>query len=295
MKLGLFSVGYAGLWGQAKLELPAFLDKAADLGFTGVLLMAKRPHLSILDADGARLDAIKAKLAQRNLSLIGLAAYDDFLVPAPGEVPVNEFQVACIEECARITARLGGSLVRVFTGYERSDLSLAAQWDRVIACLQECADRAARYGVQIVVQNHHDLGVETRSFELLLGEVDRPNIRAGYDAWSPFLRGENLYEGAKRMAPRTGMSIVADYIRLTRYKYRPDLVNYLQAQPEFVRATLPGTGEVDYRSFFKGLKDGGFDGWAVYEMCSPLVGGGSLENLDRHSREFLHFMRGMSL
>src|SRR6185503_9791870 len=32
--------------------------------------------------------------------------------------------------------------------------------------------------------------------------------------------------------------------------------------------------------FFKGLRDGGFNGTAVYEMCSPLRGGGSLENLD---------------
>ncbi len=47
----LHSVSYAGLWGQASLPLEAFIDKAADLGYDGVLLMAKRPHLSVLDYD----------------------------------------------------------------------------------------------------------------------------------------------------------------------------------------------------------------------------------------------------
>ena len=46
----LHSVSYAGVWpGQARLTLEAFVDKAADLGFRGVMLMAKRPHLSVLD------------------------------------------------------------------------------------------------------------------------------------------------------------------------------------------------------------------------------------------------------
>ena len=42
----LHSVSYSGSWGQAGLTLEQFLDKAADLGFDGVMLMAKRPHLS---------------------------------------------------------------------------------------------------------------------------------------------------------------------------------------------------------------------------------------------------------
>jgi hypothetical protein len=42
-----------------------------------------------------------------------------------------------------------------------------------------------------------------------------------------------------------------------------------------------GEGVIDDASFLRGLFGGGFDGWVTYEMCSPLRGGGSLENLDR--------------
>ena len=43
----LHSVSYSGSWGQPVLSLDEFVDHAADLGFDGAMLMAKRPHLSV--------------------------------------------------------------------------------------------------------------------------------------------------------------------------------------------------------------------------------------------------------
>ena len=294
MKLGLFSVSYAGLWGQARLELLSFLDKAAELGFEGVLLMAKRPHLAPLDFDEKALTTIRDRLKALNLKLIGLAAYNDFLLAGPSEVPLREMQVSYIEECARITAFLGGEAVRIFTGYEQPETPFFKQWEAVVTTIGECADRARKYGIQIVLQNHHDLAVDTKSMQLLLSEVGRPNVKAGYDAWSPFLRNENLYQGAMAMGSNTALSIAADYVRLPRYQYQSNLVNYLPVGPDFVRATEMGKGEIDYQSFFKGLSESGFNGWVVYEMCSPLIGGPALANLDLHARAFLSFMKSLS-
>ena len=93
---------------------------------------------------------------------------------------------------------------------------------------------------------------------------------------SPALRGEDLYETARRMAPHTAITTNADYIRLPRFRYRPEVVNYERVQPDLVRAVPFGDGFIDYRAFFLGLRDGGFDGVATYEMCSPLRGGGTL-------------------
>ncbi|HOI56937.1 MAG TPA: hypothetical protein PLP01_16925, partial [Phycisphaerae bacterium] len=61
----LFSVSYAGLWGQVRLPLDAFIDKAAELGYDAVELMCKRPHLSPLDWDtrGLRRLARRAEAA----------------------------------------------------------------------------------------------------------------------------------------------------------------------------------------------------------------------------------------
>ena len=52
VKTCLHSVSYAGFWrAQAKLSVDEFLVKAKKLGFDGVMLMAKRPHVSPLDYD----------------------------------------------------------------------------------------------------------------------------------------------------------------------------------------------------------------------------------------------------
>ena len=44
-----------------------------------------------------------------------------------------------------------------------------------------------------------------------------------------------------------------------------------------------------------GRGDGGFDGLATYEMCSPIRGGGSMENLDRYAADYLQWMRNQGL
>ena len=52
-----------------------------------------------------------------------------------------------------------------------------------------------------------------------------------------------------------------------------------------------GPGFIDYPSFFRGLKDGGFDGTANYEMCSPIRGGGTIENLDAYAASYVEWMQ----
>ena len=290
MKTGLFSVSYAGYWGQDYLPVDRFIAKAGELGFDGVLLAAKRPHLSPLDVDENQIASVKAALAASDVELIGLAAYTDFLMKGPSEVPIGEMQELYVSECARVCAALGGRVVRIFTGYDYGDMSSGAQEAKVVDSLRRCADRAAAYDILLSVQNHHDFAVDTDAFALLLAAVDRPNIRAGFDAWSPHLRGEDIHAGAELLARRMFMTICADYRSYPRYRYIPELVNYAKIEPGAVKATLMGTGEIDYRGFFEGLREGGFDGWAIYEMCSPVIGGGSFENLDRAARTFLTWL-----
>jgi sugar phosphate isomerase/epimerase len=85
---------------------------------------------------------------------------------------------------------------------------------------------------------------------------------------------------------------VADYVKLPRYAYAPELVNYREQTPA-VLAVEVGEGFIDYRGFLTALRAGGFDGYVAYEMCSPLRGGGSPENLDRCARQFLTFIQSL--
>jgi sugar phosphate isomerase/epimerase len=295
MKLGLFSVSYAGFWGQQKLEVPAFIAKAAELGYDAIMLAGKRPHLSPLDARPDRIASIKASLEQHKIACGVVAGYTDLAPPRAAEVPFLEMQIAYVESLARVAAALGASVVRVFSAYEVDGCSPHAIWDGAVKALREMCDRAVPHGVTIAVQNHHDLGVHSDVLLELLTDVDRPNCKAGFDAWSPALCGENLYDAARKMAPHAVMTTNADYVRLPRFHYQPDLVSYRRAEPDFVRAVTFGEGFIDYEAFFQGLRDGGFDGFANYEMCSPIRGGGTLENLDASAARYVQWMHEHAL
>lgn len=291
MKLSLFSVSYAGYWGQASLDVPGVIGKAAELGYDAVMLAGKRPHLSPLDVNADCLHSIKVALETHNVQCAVIAGYTDLSATAAAEVPYLEMQISYVETLARIASELGATFVRVFTAYEAAGHSPQSLWDGVVRTLREMCDRAAPHGVTIAVQNHHDTGVHTDALLELLGDVDRPNCKAGFDAWSPALRGEDLYDAALRMAPYTAITTNADYVRWPRYRYQPAVVNYAPLDSEMVRAVKFGEGFIDYEAFFRGLHDGGFDGIASYEMCSPIRGGGAMENLDAYAAHYLRWMR----
>lgn len=293
MKPCLFSVSYAGLWGQHRLDVESFIAHASTLGYEAVMLAGKRPHLSPLDATEEQVASIRAVLAKHNVECAVIGAYTDLSGQGAAEVPRVEMQIAYVESLARLAAELGAKIVRVFTAYESDKEPVLATWERVVSGLREMCDRAARCGVTIAVQNHHDLAVHSDALLEILADVGRPNCKLGFDAWSPALRGENLYEAARKMAPHTVITTNADYVRLPRFRYQPALVNYSPAAPDLVRAVKFGEGFIDYRAFFQGLRDGGFDGVATYEMCSPLRGGGAAENLDACARHYLRWMKQM--
>ena len=180
--------------------------------------------------------------------------------------------------------------MRIFTGYQRDGFSYDQQWGWCVHSIKECARRAADLGVTLGVQNHHDLAAHHESLRDFLIEVDEPNCKAMFDAWSPALQGVDLVAAARALAPFTAYTTIADYVRRPRFRYVPALVNY-QQETDAVRAVPMGEGFIDYRGFLGALRDAGFDGTVAYEMCSPLQGGGSEANLDRCACRFLDWMR----
>lgn len=287
----LHSVSYAGLWGQASLQLDAFVDKAADLGYAGVMLMAKRPHLSVLDYDDAACSKLRARVESRGLTVACLAGYTNFTADLEhGEVPHREIQIQHVTELARIAHALGCPLIRIYTGYEHPAAGYGAQWKMVVDSLRECARRAAPLGVTIGVQNHHDLAAGYEQMFDLIEAVGEPNCRALFDAWSTWLHGSDLVAAARKLAPLTAHTTIADYQLRPRFRYQPDVVNYTAATP-LVQAVRMGEGQIDYRGFLGALAEGGFTGSIAYEMCSPLIGGGSMENLDAYAQHFLEWIR----
>jgi sugar phosphate isomerase/epimerase len=288
----LHSVSYAGVWpGQARLSLEQFIDKAAELGYSGVMLMAKRPHLSVLDSTTEVCKRLRDRLEKKGLACRVIAGYNNFTADLEHpDVPHREIQVQHITELARMARDLGAGVVRIFTGYEHPAQSYSASWNLLVDAVRECARRAAEYGVTIGVQNHHDMAAHYESQYDFLEAVAEPNCKAIFDAWAPALHGVDIVEAAAKMAHITCHTTIADYQIRPRFRYQPAQVNY-EPQTPWVQAVPVGEGFIDYAGFLKTLRAAGYQGAVAYEMCSPLLGGGSIENLDRYARRFLEFLQ----
>jgi len=298
VKTCLHSVSYAGVWrGQARLTVDEFLAKAKDLGFDGVMLVAKRPHVSPLDYDAAARKALRRRIEGLGLELVCLAGYTDFTagVDKPG-VPNVEIQACYVGEVAKLARDLGTDMVRIFTGYHRPDVPFDKQYAMVVQGLKLAGQKAAEHGVTLAVQNHHDIAVHHDTMYWLLKEVNLPNVKAAFDAWAPTLQGlstEQIRAAILKMKPFIVHTTAADYVRLPQYRLEHGLTNYL-ASDTLVRAVPVGEGIVDYETFFSTLKEIGYQGYIAYEMCEVLEGGGDIENLDKTAKKFLAYMKKLS-
>ena len=195
-------------------------------------------------------------------------------------------------QLAELASDLGTKMVRIFTGYERPGIPYDKQYATVVEGITLAAREAEKYGVTLVIQNHHDIAIHHDAMYWLLKEINLPNVMAGWDAWSPTLEKlstEEIRQSVLKMKPFIVNTIVADYVALNRYHYENHLTNYVEDIP-VMRAVPTGKGIIDYKSFIGALKEIGYQGYLVYEMCEVLDGGGSIENLDATAKIFLNYV-----
>jgi sugar phosphate isomerase/epimerase len=295
VKTCLHSVSYAGAWrGQAKLSVDEFLDKTKQLGFDGVMLMAKRPHVSPLDYDAAARSTLRHKIEETSLELVCLAGYTDFTTGIDkAGIPNVEIQAAYVGELAGLARDLGTDMVRIFTGYERPGIPFDIQYAMVVEGLKLSGELAAEYGVTLAVQNHHDIASHHDMMYWLLEEVNLPNVKAAFDPWTPTLQGLNPEEirgAVLKLKPYIVHTTAAQYVRLPRFNYEDSLINFIQ-DPTLIRVVPMDRGIVDYKTFIDTLKQIDYQGYIGYEMCAVLEGGGDLENLDITAKKFLEYVK----
>lgn len=295
VKTCLHSVSYSGLWrGQAFLNVDEFITKASSLGYDGVELGTKRPHASLLDYNQEARKRLRGRFEELNLALVCLAGYNDFTAGIDKiGVPNVEIQAIYLGELARLARDLGSNMVRVYTGYEREGHPYDKQYAMVLDGLKMAATIAGEYGVTLIVQNHHDIALHHTAMKWLLDEINMPNVKAAYDAWSPTIEGlnaEELRESVHIMSPYLAHTTTADYEKHPRFRYEFLQTYYEPLLPQN-RMVMMGEGYIDYKTFINALKEIGYQGYITYEMCEVLKGGGSIENLDKSARTFLNYVK----
>jgi len=295
VKTCLHSVSYSGLWrGQALLNVDEFITRASALGYDGVELGTKRPHASLIDYNQEARKRLRGRFEELGLTLVCLAGYNDFTAGIDKiGVPHVEIQAVYLGELARLARDLGTNMVRVYTGYERSGHPYDKQYAMVLEGLQMAATIAGEYGITLIIQNHHDIALHHTAMKWMLDEINMPNVKAAFDAWSPVIQGlsaEELRAAVHTMSPYLVHTTTADYEKHPRFEYEFLQTYYRPLLPQN-RMVMMGEGYIDYKTFIGALKEIGYQGYITYEMCEVLKGGGSLENLDKSAKTFLNYIK----
>lgn len=152
MRTALHTISYSGSWEQAQLPLEEIIARAGARGFDGIMLAAKRPHASLPDMSAEARGRLRDAMQRAGIELACLAAYTNFTADAEhSEVPHREMQIHYVGDLCRLAVELGGSVVRIFTGYEHPALPYSRAWDLTVNAVRECARRAADAGAVIAV------------------------------------------------------------------------------------------------------------------------------------------------
>ncbi|MCD6322685.1 MAG: sugar phosphate isomerase/epimerase, partial [Clostridiales bacterium] len=199
-----------------------------------------------------------------------------------------------MKEIIKLTHDLGGNLIRTYTGFFKEGIPYRKQWEKCVEGIKESAKIAGEYGIKIGVQNHSCIASSPDSMLDFIKEIDMDNVGVILDAPYIVNHSKPLKETVLKFGSLILHTHLTDFIRREKYIYVPETVTFKDNGLEMIAVPV-GKGGIDYVEFINALKEVGYTGTLSYEMCSPLVGGGSEENLDRSARETLKYVKKIIL
>jgi len=297
MKFILHSVSYSPSWeGQISLPLYRVIDKAKELGYDGIELMAKRPHASPLDLNDSERKRVREYISSKELLLPCIAGYQDFSDDhLHADIPKGEKELLYLRESIRIARDLGAKILRIYSSFLYADVQRSLLWKQCITYLKEGVKYAEDSNVTLALQNHSELTINHLDILEMIDEVRSSHLKIALDPPYICMTGIPYDQAVQECKNFIVYSTTSDFIRIPT-PINTRIPGFLHYSAGFLllhrKKTVPvGEGEVNYRSFFSALKKIGYNDYLAYEICSPIVGGGSEENLDRCARESLTYLK----
>ncbi|MDI9549299.1 MAG: TIM barrel protein, partial [Chloroflexota bacterium] len=146
MKLGLSMWSVVSAVKAGKIDLPGFIDFAAQQQAQGVELL----DFFWTDRD-AEIPQVKKRIRDAGLELAVYSIGNDFFQPDPEE---RARQVKAMLEAVDVANELEVGLIRVFSGNAKEGYSLEDGLEWIVDGLIQGAQYASRHGVVLALENH---------------------------------------------------------------------------------------------------------------------------------------------
>lgn len=270
MKIALHSITYAGFfYDGGPLSLEQIIDKAAECGYEGVEVMAKRPVASPFDIDTGRATQIRDYASSRGIALPFIAGYIDLSKPV---APDREKELVFARETMRLARDLGSPYVRVYAGGEKihEGASIANQWQWCVEHVRELVPVARGLGVQMALEVHTGAAQNADALLDMLEQIGSEEVMVCLDPPLLAIRGEPAYDWGKRIGKQIVHAHVMDFkwaAPLVEYESVPGLA--IRRIERLMQCPL-GEGVVEIGPFMRACKEFGYEGYFAFEVCTPL-------------------------
>lgn len=240
-----------------RFSLREAVREVASLGFRGVEIMCDRPHLYPPDFQRADLTALLQELQELGLSLTNLNSFTLFAVGdthLPSWIEQEDsrrgIRIQHTKDCLWVAHLLGCSNISVPPGGPSGGLSTSRAMRLFLSGLEEVIPVAESLGVSILIEPEPGLLIEnSRQCLELMRCISSERVGINFDVGHFFCAGEDPSASLEELFGWVGHMHLED-IPHTREHHH----------------LIPGLGGLDFRGFFRTVKDLGYEGDASLEL-----------------------------
>lgn len=240
------------------------IETAAEIGYDGVEIMARDPHLPA-DTSHERAEEIGALVDRVGVEIPCLATYTGGY--ARKSETECEAELEAFERFLELSEPLEVDLLRHGAGRPSVREATDEDFERAAEWLRRAADLAGTYDRTVGLEIHSHRLTETVDSTLrLLERIDRDNVGVIHDAGNMFIVDDEYGRSSvERLGDRLVHVHVKDLARIDDPSRSDAFELETERGEEVFRREFLGDGEVDHGPLFEALADHGYDGYATVE------------------------------
>ena len=274
MKLAISSNAYM------HFSIEDTIDKIADLGYSGIEILADVPHAWPANLLEERKQSIRDRLARRKLTIANINAFMMNAVADPRQPywhpgwtdPDPHYRAIRREHtkralklakeigAANITTEPGGLLTKEQSWEDGSRIF----YDEIMPCVEV----AEQLGVLLLIEPEPELMIEKfDQYRAFADRVQSPWIGLNFDIGHAYCVSEDPQDWVAEMSPYTKHYHFEDIAATRVHKH-----------------LIPGHGAIDFGATLTAIQRTGYDGWVTVELY-PYID--NPDNAAREARQYL--------
>ncbi len=256
------------------------IQKIADLGYTGIEVLADVPHAWPAGLLEERKESIRGSLAKQNLAIANINAFMMNAVADPRPPywhpgwtgPDPHYRAIRREHTKRslhLAKEIGAPNITTEPGGELTDDQTWEDGAKIFyEELMPCLELAEQLDVDLLIEPEPGLLIETFGQYLeFVDRIDSPRVGLNFDIGHAYCVSEDPQDWVERMSSHT------------RHYHFEDI-----AATRVHEHLIPGRGAIDFDATLRAIAATGYEGWITVELY-PYID--NPDDAARETREFL--------